>query len=41
MIPVVAVLMSILVGCTNRVSSSEPVGQDAEYEKERVTYRNG
>ena len=40
MIAVVAVFMSILVGCTNTASSSEPVGQDVEYEKEWVTYHN-
>ena len=40
MMTVVAALVSILVGCTCAVSSSEPVGQDAEYERVRVTYRN-
>ncbi len=40
MIPVITVLISILVGCTNRTNSSEPVGQETEYKTERVTYNN-
>ena len=37
---VVIVFMSLLVGCTNRTTTSEPIEPIAEYQKEKVTYHN-